>query len=108
AIARRVTKRQGLIDGEVITANLADAMRLVVHAADVQIAIHPAQRNALEASLPHLRTEWPGLKHVNLIDDPTLAPGGCRIFARGGQVDADLDTQLDRVIADLLPDAKAC
>jgi flagellar assembly protein FliH len=108
AIARRVTKRQGLVDEAVLAANVAEAMRLVVHAADVQIAVHPAQRNTLEAALPRLRIEWPSLKHVDLVDDPTLAPGGCRIFARGGQVDADLDTQLDRVIADLLPEANEC
>ena len=108
AIARRVTKRQGLIDEAMLSANVAEAMRLVVHAADVQIAIHPAQRNALQAALPHLRTEWPSLKHVALVEDPTLAPGGCRIFARGGHVDAALDTQLDLVIADLLPEANEC
>ena len=42
-------------------------------------------------------------KHVELTDDATLAPGGCRIYTRGGRVDAALDEQLDRVIADLLP-----
>jgi flagellar assembly protein FliH len=108
AIARRVTKRQGLIDEQVLAANVGEAMRLVIHAADVQIAVHPDQRATLEAALPHLRTEWPSLKHVELVDDPTLSPGGCRLFARGGQVDASLDTQLDRVIGELLPDGKDC
>ena len=107
AIARRVTKRQGLIDEGVLAANVAEAMRLVVHAADVRIAVHPAQRRALEAALPALRMEWPSLKHVELIDDPTLAPGGCRLLTRGGRIDADLDGQLDRVIADLLPAGEA-
>ena len=103
AIARRVTKRQGIIDEQVLAANVADAMRLVVHAADVRIAVHPDQRRTLDEALPALRLEWPGLEHVELVDDPTLAPGGCRIFTRGGRVDADLDGQLDRVIAELLP-----
>src|SRR5437762_7809266 len=55
AIARRVTKRQGLIDHGVLMSNLTDAMRLVVGAADVRISIHPNQRAALESALPHLR-----------------------------------------------------
>src|SRR5688500_17938711 len=59
AVARRVTKRQGLIDEEVLTANLSDAMRLVVAAADVSIAVHPDQRKTLEEALPRLRLEWP-------------------------------------------------
>ena len=103
AIARRVTKRQGLIDPGVLTDNLGEAMKLVAHAADVRIAVHPAQRKVLEEALPALRLSWPNLAHVELVQDASLAPGGCRIFTARGQIDADLDSQLDRVVADLLP-----
>jgi len=40
-------------------------------------------------------------------DDPTLAPGGCRIFTKSGVVDGDLNVQIDRVVGDLLPKATA-
>jgi flagellar assembly protein FliH len=106
AIARRVTKRQGLLDPEVLIANLTEAMKLVAHAADVRIAIHPDQKAVLDAALPALRLAWPELKHVELIDDAALAPGGCRIFTARGSIDADLGAQLDRVINDLLPVAE--
>ena len=104
AVARRVTKRQGLIEPEVLTENLREAMKLVVHGGDVKVAIHPSQRQALEVALPALRLEVPRLGHVELTDDPSVDPGGCRIYAGGGLVDATLDEQLDRVVADLLPD----
>lgn len=104
AIARRVTKRQGLIDEDVLLANVADAMRLVVHAADVRIALHPTQVQTLRDALPQLAVELPAFQHAQIVEDATLAPGGCRLFTRGGQVDADLDGQLDRVIAELLPE----
>jgi flagellar assembly protein FliH len=105
AVARRVTKRQCLIDPAALTENLREAMKLVVHAGDVKVAIHPGQRQALEVALPALRLEIPRLGHVELTDDPSIEPGGCRVYAGGGQVDATLDEQLDRVVADLLPDA---
>lgn len=104
AVAGRVTKRQGLIDPAVLTENLREAMKLIVHAGDVKVAIHPAQRAALEVALPALRLEIPKLGHVELTDDPSIEPGGCRVFAGGGQIDATLDEQLDRVVADLMPD----
>jgi len=107
AIARRATKRQGMIDGGVLTENLREAMRLVVHASDVRIAVHPAQKKTLEAELPNLRLAWPQLKHVELTEDATLVPGGCRIFTAHGMVDGDLETQLDRVIDELLPKPEA-
>jgi flagellar assembly protein FliH len=104
AIARRITKRQGLIDPEVMTANLAEAMKLVVKAADVRIAIHPSQRKTLDAALPRLALRWPVLSHVHIIEETALLPGGCRVFTENGQVDAELDAQLDRIAAELLPD----
>jgi flagellar assembly protein FliH len=103
AIARRVTKRQGMLDPDVLIQNLREAMKLVAHAADVRIAIHPDQKGVLEAALPQLRLAWPDMAHVELIDDATLAPGGCRIFTARGSIDADLDAQLDRIVNDLLP-----
>ncbi|HEY2586505.1 MAG TPA: FliH/SctL family protein [Tepidisphaeraceae bacterium] len=103
AIARRLTKRQGLIDPEVLTANLSEALKLVVHATDIRVAIHPAQRATLDAALPQLRLQWPNLAHVHVIEDPALDAGGCRVFTEQGQIDADLAGQLDRIAAELLP-----
>jgi flagellar assembly protein FliH len=106
-VARRVTKRQGLIDPGVLEANLADAMNLAVGASDLRVAVLPAQRAFLESVLPRLKVQWPDLKHVELVDDPTLSPGGCRVFTRHGSIDAELDAQLDRVISELLPNGGA-
>jgi flagellar assembly protein FliH len=103
AVARRVTKRQALVEPQVLTENLREAMRLVVSAAAVKVAIHPSQRRMLDAALPALRLEFPRLGHVEVVDDESVHPGGCRVYAGGGQVDATLDEQLDRVVADLLP-----
>ncbi len=107
AIARRVTKRQGLIQPEVLTDNLAEAMKRVVKSADVRVAINPAQRKTLDAALPRLAMQWPALEHVKVIEDAGIAPGGCRILTENGLVDADLDTQLNRIAEELLPEAAA-
>jgi flagellar biosynthesis/type III secretory pathway protein FliH len=107
AVARRVTKRQGMIDPDVLAENLQEAMKFVCHAADVRVAIHPKQKQVLEDALPRLRMAWPELKHLEIIPDASIAPGGCRIFTARGQVDGDLDAQLDRVIGELLPDGSS-
>jgi flagellar assembly protein FliH len=107
AIARRITKRQGVIDPAVMLANLTEAMSLAIHAADVRIALHPSQMQTLRRELPNLRLSWPQLKHVELSEDASIAAGGVRIFTTGGQVDATLDTQLDRIIAQLSPPESA-
>lgn len=104
SIARRVTKQQGAIDPQVLEANLTEAMKFVVHSADVRVAVNPKQKQTLEEVLPRLQLSWPTLEHVELIEDPSIAPGGCRVFTAQGHIDADLDTQLDRLVAELLPE----
>jgi len=81
-------------------------MRLVVRSTDVRIAVHPGQKQMLAESLPQLRMNWPNLTHVELIEDAKLTPGGCRVFSAHGEIDADLERQIDRVAADLLPGAE--
>jgi len=111
AIARKVTKQ--LVSGgenggvAIVTANVREAMKLAVHASDVRIAVHPSQKQSLEAVLPELKTNWPALEHVAIVEDQALAPGGCRIFTAGGQIDADLENQIDRIAAELIPNRQA-
>jgi flagellar assembly protein FliH len=105
AIARRVTKRQACIDPDILTSNLTEAMNLVVKSADVRVAIHPSQRTTLDAALPKLALQYPSLTHVQIIEDPTISPGGCRVFTEHGQINADLDAQLDRIASELLPES---
>jgi flagellar assembly protein FliH len=107
AIARRVTKRQGISDPGVLIDNLKEAMALVVHAADVRIALHPTQYQTLQQELPHLKMSWPHLKHIELVQDASLSPGGTRIYTVAGQIDGDLDTQLDCVIAEVMAEDSA-
>ncbi len=103
AIARRVTKLQATFDPAILTENVRAAMRLVVHSTTVRIAVHPSQKQTLAETLPLLRVQWPNVTHVEIVEDPALAPGGCRIFTASGEIDADLESQIDRVAADLLP-----
>lgn len=101
ALARRVIKRQAAADPQVLTANLAQVMPLVIHAADVRIVLHPSQTQLLEKELPNLQLQWPNLKHVEIIGDESVAPGGCRLKTLQGDVDADLCAQLDRIVEEM-------
>jgi flagellar assembly protein FliH len=104
AIAERVTKRQGVLDPAVAVNNVMEALKLVSHSSDVRIAIHPKNKTTLKEVLPRLKTHWPALDHVELVDDAMLAPGGCRIYTAQGEVDGDLDGQINRVVSDLMPE----
>jgi flagellar assembly protein FliH len=104
-LARKVTHRLAA-DPAVASANVAEAVRLVSNTSSVRVAVHPRDRQTVEESLPQLKLQLPKLGQVEIVEDDTLAPGGCRIFTAGGQIDADLDAQLNRIAADLVPDAE--
>ena len=103
AIGRRITRRQALIEPAVLEENLAEAVKLVIRNSDLRIALHPGQFRDLQAALPRIQKNWPRFSHVELIEDASIAPGGCRLITAGGVVDADLEAQLDQVIGQLLP-----
>ena len=103
AIAARITKRQGEIDPGVLLENVRAAMNVVGRTSVTRVAVNPSQRALLEEILPQLQGDSPSLRHAEILDDKTIAPGGCRVFTSHGHVDADLNTQLDRVITKLLP-----
>lgn len=104
AIAGRIVKRAGAYDPNVCIANATAALRLVMRAHDVKLNVHPDDFASIKTLLPELKRKWPALTHVDLVEDPNLARGGCRVHTEGGLVDADLQTQLDRIAADLIPE----
>jgi flagellar assembly protein FliH len=103
SIAERVTKRQGALDDQVALANIDEALRLVIRTTDVRVAVHPLHKATLDDVLPRIQAQWPNLKHVELVADGTLLPGGCRVYTGGGEIDGDIELQIDRIAAELVP-----
>jgi flagellar assembly protein FliH len=103
ATAGKLARRAGAIDPEVLKAQLTNAATLVTHAEDVRLAVHPSQRAILLEMLPEVGRDWPSLQHVELVEDASISPGGCRIYTRQGLVDAELDAQISQIAAELIP-----
>src|SRR5215207_2915018 len=61
AIARRVTKRQAMLDPQVVVENLRESVALAGRGRQLRIAVNPEQRQVLAAALPQLQIEWPAL-----------------------------------------------
>jgi flagellar assembly protein FliH len=102
AIARKLTRRLGEVDPMVVESNLREAIRLMNGPHDLQVFIHPDQHVLVGQILPRLGQEWPQIKKVQIVTDPTIAKGGCRVTTAGGEIDADLNNQLDRLIEELV------
>lgn len=101
AIARRVVRHVGQHEREAVLANLEEAVRLAGQRSDVTVAVNPADIDAARLfakSLVDMQEQW---KHVRVVAEPEISPGGCRVQWGTGAIDASLETQLDRIAESL-------
>lgn len=97
AIARRVckvvvtTSPLTLID---IARGLLDMAR---HEHDLQLHVSVSDYAMMKNLLPELIASADRLRHVEVIANPSIDRGDCRIESASGTIDASIATQIDRV-----------
>lgn len=102
-LAERLVHRVVQADRTVVVDQIAAALDRLLKPGDVNIRVHPDDRPWVERAMPSLAAEFERFGHMHLIDDPSVAPGGCLIGAGSAVVDATLDNQLRRIIQLLVP-----
>ncbi len=107
AIAQRVVHRTVELDPTVVEDQLREMLSLVAAPATLIVRVHPDDESLVRDAVPAIKSSLPGGLHIRLVSDSTVSRGSC--LARtlsGASIDASLETQLDRVVADVLPDWK--
>ena len=105
-IARKLTFAIGSLHHEAAAANVTRALRLVDSRTDVQIHLSPADLAALEQFVESTLRPACATRHVNLVADESIAPGGCRLTTQCTGIDATLETQIAELTALLLGDSR--
>jgi flagellar assembly protein FliH len=107
AIARRVCKHDAARSSAAAAANAHALLALVQHQADAELLLNPADFAALHEALAALTQSAARMSHVKLAADESVTRGGCRLRGVHGELDATLETQLDRIAAALLGEGAA-
>lgn len=108
-IAEKVTKRVVRIDPEVAAAQVESVLGLIARPTEVVLSINPEDRAVVERVLPGVMARLGTVRGVELRDDANLERGSCVARMRGndgvggGEIDASISTQLDRIVSALLP-----
>lgn len=102
-MAERLVHRVIEVDRSVVVDQLANALQHVLRPLDVTVKINPADKPVLEAALPQLLAEFPRLTHIKLVEDADVTSGGCSVGYGQGEIDARIETQMERVIDLMLP-----
>ncbi|MHC4874995.1 MAG: FliH/SctL family protein [Planctomycetota bacterium] len=102
AIAQRVIGRIRQTEPDRVIDVVRDAVGLAVGKTSVELRLAPTD---LEALGDRVRTAVEHSAHgmaCRLVADESIAPGGCVVATENGQIDARIETMLDRIAAEML------
>ncbi|MBX3406340.1 MAG: hypothetical protein KF869_06210 [Phycisphaeraceae bacterium] len=109
-IAERVVKRAIELDAGVVADQVRAVLASVTRPTELLLRVHPEDLETAQAAMPELLSAFELVRGAEVIGDPSLSRGSCVASARsgaggigGGEVDASIGTQLDRIIEALLP-----
>lgn len=108
AIAKRVCKAIAVRSSDTAVANAQHLLELVRHEHDIRLHVGPADHAALVDAAKSFVSSFNGSdaasRHFQVIEDQSVAQGGCVLKSRAGTIDATIEAQLDRIAAAILHD----
>lgn len=107
AIAQRVVKRRIATEPGVAVEQVQAVLEKLSRPTRLTILVNPADQQCVGDALPALAKRLLGGSHVELATDDSLERGSCVARSAGGEIDASIATQFDRIAQALVPDAPA-
>jgi flagellar assembly protein FliH len=102
AIAEKLVRTELKTRPELARHMITQALELAVGQSHLRLYLHPADREHLGDQAGQVVHALTGCAVPELVDDPSLQPGDCRIETRHGEIDARLETMLQRIADELL------
>ncbi len=101
AIAERVIRRQLDRAPDITLALVREALEMAAGSGDVQLRLHPHDFETLGPHVKRLTKDLSRLGKVEVVPDPSITKGGCRVDTRFGTIDQQLESQLRRIEQEL-------
>jgi flagellar assembly protein FliH len=101
AIARRVIRRELTQQPDIPLGLVREALELAAGSSQLRIRMNPEDHQALGAQVGMLVGELSKLADAELIADPEITRGGCRVETRFGSIDQQFEAQLQRIEEEL-------
>jgi len=103
AIAERVVRRELQQQPEITIDLLREALHLAAGLGTLTIRLNPRDHEALAAHLQLIVEVMQQLTPAEVIADDAISQGGCRVDTDYGSIDQQIETQLERICAELTP-----
>lgn len=102
AIARRIVRRELSRTPEITLTLVREALELAAGSSQLRIHLNPTDHETLASQVENLIRELSTLEATQLVADPEITPGGCRVETRFGVIDQQIEAQLARIEEELI------
>ena len=103
-IAERVTKRSIELDPTIVKTQMQTVLDLLARPTGLVLRVNPDDLAYAETVLPGLIADCMNCTSAEVIADESLDRGSCVAETDGrGVIDASINTQLERILAEVLP-----
>jgi flagellar assembly protein FliH len=100
-MAQRVVRRELSQTPQITVELVREALELAAGSSRVKISLHPDDFDALSGQIDRLIKEIARAAEAEIVPDLTVSLGGCRVETSQGLIDQQIETQLERIIAEL-------
>lgn len=97
AIAGKVIHRQIGFDETVVKETVTKALYLATDKSKIVLKVSPQDFEYIESVRPEFFTQYSELKSLTVTHDPSITRGGCLLETPYGDVDARVETQLEKI-----------
>jgi flagellar assembly protein FliH len=95
-LAEKIVTQAIEADPELVSSVVSGALRRVIHHGPLVLEVNPADVDLVKASLDDIERTLGGLPHLDVVGERRIARGGCVVRTAEGEIDARIETQLDR------------
>ncbi len=100
-IANKIVRRELESENELLRVWLEEALVAMRDARELRVLVHPDDFAVTGRFLQQLAKSVPQAATVEILPDPEISLGSCVVQSSHGQIDQQLETQLDRLVEQL-------
>lgn len=101
AIAQRIIRRELVHEPEITLDLITEALRFATGAAEITLHVSPTDYEHLGTQINRLAESLAQLAPSEIVADPSISPGGCRVETQFGEIDQQIESQLKRIEEEL-------
>jgi flagellar assembly protein FliH len=101
AMARRILRRELIQQPEFALELVREGLQLMAGSASITVYLHPDDFANVGAQAERLAESLSKLAPARITADPGVAAGGCRLETQFGEVDLQIDSQVNRILEEL-------